>query len=443
MVTQGKSKMSHYTKYSVRLSIHIWPAMIGILGLLALPSIVHAALIKEIVRANGQSGNRPPIGKFNGNTSPLVTDIYGLMDNKEVFSDRTYTWIYTPAELVGSEYVRTFNADKTTLETDVTYTMTLSRRATVWLTIDDRIPATTQQEAVDLVVADFATPGMFTDSGLNLYINEGSTMFRPMSVFWAVLRAGKYTFGAHPTELNFYTVGAMALPPVADFEDLALAPESFWNGSDGSGGFTSGQARLGNVFTDWGGGITSWEGFAYSNRTDTALVGSAGQYTAAGGTAHSGRNYAVGYIGFSSLPTITLSSPMAVPGLYVSNSLYSASVLRDGDSTFGVEPFSDGDWFSLTITGKDSAGQALGSQTTYLADFRDGRRSILTDWRFVDLSALGVVSSLEFSLASSDVSSWGMNTPAYFVVDTIVSEFILTGPKILKGTSNNFTFGSA
>ena len=213
-----------------------------------------------------------------------------------------------------------------------------------------------------------------------------------------------------------------ALEPVADFEDLTLAHESFWNGSDGSGGFTSGLARLSNAFTDWGGGVTSWEGFAYSNRTDTAPAGFAGQYTAAGGSAHSAGNYAVGYLGFSSLPTITVSSPIAMSGMYVSNNLYAASILRDGDSAFGVEPFSAGDWFSLTITGKDSAGQATASQTTFLADFRDGQRSILTDWRFVDLSALGIISSLEFSLASSDVAPWGMNTPAYFVVDTIIPE---------------------
>jgi hypothetical protein len=33
---------------------------------------------------------------------------------------------------------------------------------------------------------------------------------------------------------------------------------------------------------------------------------------------------------------------------------------------------------------------------------------------------LGVVNRLEFSLSSSDVGAWGMNTPAYFVIDTIV-----------------------
>ena len=210
-------------------------------------------------------------------------------------------------------------------------------------------------------------------------------------------------------------VAGAGLVPVADFEDLALAPESYWNGSDGSGGFTSGLARLGNAFTDWGGGITSWEGFAYSNRTDTAPVGFDGQYTAAGGSAHSGGNYAVGYLGFSSLPTIAFSSPAVISGMYISNNLYTASILRHGDSAFGVEPFSDGDWFSLTITGRIPPAGLPVASNHYLADFREGKREILTDWRFVDLSAFGAVSSLEFSLASSDVAPWGMNTPAYFV----------------------------
>jgi hypothetical protein len=59
----------------------------------------------------------------------------------------------------------------------------------------------------------------------------------------------------------------------------------------------------------------------------------------------------------------------------------------------------------------------------YLADFRfenNGEDYIVDTWEYVDLSSLGVVNKLEFSLGSSDVGAWGMNTPAYFVIDTIV-----------------------
>jgi hypothetical protein len=33
-----------------------------------------------------------------------------------------------------------------------------------------------------------------------------------------------------------------------------------------------------------------------------------------------------------------------------------------------------------------------------------------------------MVKSVEFGLTSSDNGAWGMNTPAYFVIDTVVPE---------------------
>ncbi len=207
---------------------------------------------------------------------------------------------------------------------------------------------------------------------------------------------------------------------VADFDDLQLAPDSYWNGSDGSGGFTSGSASFSNNFTDWGGGVTSWDGFAYSNMTDNSVAGLDGQHNAMTGAAQSGSNYAVSFIGFAQLPTMTLASPGVVDGLYVTNNSYAYHTIRDGDDW--TLPFSDGDWFTLSITGLNSQDQAIGTVDTYLADYRDGKSDILNTWQFVDLSSLGAVSTLEFSLASSDTGDWGMNTPAYFALDTVVPE---------------------
>jgi hypothetical protein len=57
---------------------------------------------------------------------------------------------------------------------------------------------------------------------------------------------------------------------IADFEDLVLEPDSFWNGDDSSGGFTSGSAYFENYYdTVYG----MWGGFAYSNMTDTLAEG--------------------------------------------------------------------------------------------------------------------------------------------------------------------------
>ena len=39
---------------------------------------------------------------------------------------------------------------------------------------------------------------------------------------------------------------------VVGFDDLSLASESFYNGSDGAGSFSSGGALFNNTFTDFG-----------------------------------------------------------------------------------------------------------------------------------------------------------------------------------------------
>jgi hypothetical protein len=77
----------------------------------------------------------------------------------------------------------------------------------------------------------------------------------------------------------------------------------------------------------------------------------------------------------------------------------------------------------LTITGKDSEGVVTGTVDFYLADYRfvDNSEDYIVDtWQYVDLTSLGEVKNLEFTLSSSDVGDFGMSTPAYFALDTIV-----------------------
>ena len=218
---------------------------------------------------------------------------------------------------------------------------------------------------------------------------------------------------------------------IANFDDLSLAPESYWNGSDGSGGFSSGSAWFNNNFTDWGGGVTSWDGWAYSNksRTTPPEKGMAGQYTAITGVGQSGSsNYGIGYVGWAEPPTITLDAAGVVDGLYVTNNNYAYYSMLEGDDfakRFGGDSGDDADWFLLTITGKDVDGDISGSVEFYLADYRFEDNSgdyIVDTWEFVGISSLGVIKSLEFTLSSSDAGAWGMNTPAYFAADTVVPE---------------------
>jgi hypothetical protein len=198
---------------------------------------------------------------------------------------------------------------------------------------------------------------------------------------------------------------------VIDFEDLALSAESYWNGSDGSGAFTSGGATLSNTYNaEWG----SWDGFAYSNLTDTTTEGFAGQYSAvAGGGALNADTYVIGYCSAfaTSPPTVTFSSAQTVTGAYVTNNTYAYYSMLKGDQF--AKQFEEGDWFRLTITGKDASGDVTGTVDFNLAT----GTNILNTWEWVDLRSLGTVKSLEFSLSSSDTGEYGMNTPAYFAMD--------------------------
>ena len=168
-------------------------------------SVASAAIITGVVRSGGNSGDRAPIGPFTGNTQPLATQAGGLTDGNYVFSDREYTWINTPEDVDGAEYVRTFNTDK---GSNVTYTVTFSSRATVLLTCDDRFGDL--QAYADNIVRDFAAPGEFTDTGWDVFVGGDSD--RQLSVFSAALPAGIYTFHAPPTGNNFYVIGAMPPP---------------------------------------------------------------------------------------------------------------------------------------------------------------------------------------------------------------------------------------
>ena len=221
-------------------------------------------------------------------------------------------------------------------------------------------------------------------------------------------------------------VSAVLVSPVfgaiADFEDLALEPDSFWNGDDSSGGFTSGSAYFENYYDTV---YSMWGGFAYSNKTDTLAQGWNSQYNAIPGAGQGGSTtYAIAYQdSFNNIvPTFHLDQSRVISSVWVTNNNYAYYIIRDGDPVFGTEPFSAGDWFKLTIIGKDADTEVVGILDFYLADYRDGKTEIVNTWQQIDLSGLGLVKTIEFELTSSDTGEWGMNTPAYFVLDTIVPE---------------------
>jgi hypothetical protein len=90
---------------------------------------------------------------------------------------------------------------------------------------------------------------------------------------------------------------------------------------------------------------------------------------------------------------------------------------------FGGASGDDPDWLRLDIIGMNGQS-ATGTVPFYLADYRFADNSqdyVVSDWTWVDLSALGPVTALMFDLSSTDMGPFGMNTPAYFVMDDLTS----------------------
>lgn len=219
----------------------------------------------------------------------------------------------------------------------------------------------------------------------------------------------------------------------ATFDDLPLAPNSYWNGSDMSGGFTTGGVFFPNSYNpSW----MSWEGWAYSNQTDNVTPGWMNQYSAiTGGGVGGSANYGVAYLSDwadDALRRVSVGFANGAPGVhgfYVTNTTYAYYSMLNGDSfakKFGGPSGTDPDYFRLVITGLDAAYNPIATSpvTFYLADFRSADPAqdyIVNDWRFVDVGSLvsGGAAYLSFSLESSDVGPWGTNTPLYFAVDQV------------------------
>ena len=217
---------------------------------------------------------------------------------------------------------------------------------------------------------------------------------------------------------------------VTTFESVPLAPQSAWIGADASGGITVDGATFTNHFTDWGGGSTSWAGFAVSNHTDTTTPGYGNQYSAyAGSGAGASANYALGYYSTYDLATdVTLASltDMAGQGASFTNTTYAALSMLDGDGfakKFGGVSGNDTDWLKLTIQGY-AGGTQTGAVDFFLADYRfadNAQDYIVNDWRHVDFTPLGSVDELRFTMSSSDNSYGAMNTPSYFAMDNFLA----------------------
>ena len=95
--------------------------------------------------------------------------------------------------------------------------------------------------------------------------------------------------------------------------------------------------------------------------------------------------------------------------------------------------------------------KTTGTKDFYLADCRSEDSTdwyILNTWAYMDLSPLGAVRQIRFTLSSSDTGTYGMSTPAYFCYDNLGAEGTETVPEgnyndIVTAVSNISTASQA
>ncbi len=225
---------------------------------------------------------------------------------------------------------------------------------------------------------------------------------------------------------------------VITFENFELTVDTFLNGSDLSGGFTIGAVSLPNSYNT---AFESWSGWAISTDTDTITPGFMNQYSASVGSGvDSSLTYAVSFASGGSVLKFVDTAQYIIQGMYVTNNTYAYLSMLEGDDfakRFGGETGDDPDFFLLTVKAYVDGELSSDSVDFYLADFRfedNSQDYIINTWEYLNLSSLGMVDSLLFSLSSSDVGQFGMNTPAYFCVDNLSVNQIFTSTQDLNET---------
>jgi PKD repeat protein len=269
-----------------------------------------------------------------------------------------------------------------------------------------------------------------SEQAFNYYWHINNEQKSTESVFvFTPEKSGEYTvkllvenkYGTDSTEAIITVLPQLI---TVDFENITLGTNSFWNGSDGTGGVTSGVAFMQNFYDQT---YMYWEGFAVSNQNNLVTEGYTNQYSVYDPN-NNGNKFAVFYPPYFGVLAVKFENNqmLTVESINVCNNSYTALSMLKGDfvaKKFGGTSGNDEDFLKLTINGLDSTGHLTAKVDFYLADFRFADNTqdyIVNKWTKVDLTSLGAVNQLTFTFQSSDNGDWGMNTPAYVCVDDIV-----------------------
>lgn len=245
--------------------------------------------------------------------------------------------------------------------------------------------------------------------------NNSSYIMKNFKLLWLLAVAGSVMM----TSCDKDNVPPPAPKVTVTFDAITLPSEGYIDNSS----YTENGVTFNNAYHDMDGWV-SWDGFSVSNLHDKVTPGYENQYSVyADGGANGSANFAVCYYSTIWGPENTSFFSLASGKegneltLMINNNTYAALSMKEGDAY--AKKFEAGDWFKVTATGYKEDGTQTGTADIYLADFRDGKTYICAEWTKVDLSALGTFNKVAFTISSSDVGDYGMNTPAYFCIDNV------------------------
>jgi hypothetical protein len=211
-----------------------------------------------------------------------------------------------------------------------------------------------------------------------------------------------------------------------DFESFTLSPSSSYTSSTS----TPFQAGIASFQHTWN--FNMWlGGFSYTNIQDS----SNGTYTNVHGVkALKGYTNSAQFVVGQDLGLVKLTAPQStVNGFYITNTTYAYKVIKNGNSfarkfgdttgTHSPSTTAQGsipDFFKVVIKGYNNGVLKNDSVEFFLADYRFANSNqdyIVNTWQHVNTASIGEVDSIRFFLRSTDVGSFGMNTPAFFAID--------------------------
>lgn len=177
--------------------------------------------------------------------------------------------------------------------------------------------------------------------------------------------------------------------------------------------YTEADADIWTFFSDSGHTYDTWNGFVISNHTDMQTAGYTNDksvYATSG--ANGSSQFAVGFYGAwtavpHGIPVIHFTTPVTLRSAEVANSTYVYLYFRD-DVTTEEKPT-----FTLVATGYADDNTQTGQVKLNLVE----GTTISEGWQTMDLTRLGSVTKLEFTIECDDTMA-----PYYFCLDNLTYE---------------------